>query len=421
MDTVEHKLWVFFLLIFLFPNISHGKGTSLHGFVQGDFSTRVTGEALPGSEGGDFLLGEERLQLELAGHNKAGNAGFLAKTDFFHDAVANSANIDLREAYGEFTSRSFDFRVGRQIITWGVGDLLFINDVFPKDWSAFFSGQPIEYLKIGSDAFKFDFYPNIFSVELIVTPLFREDNLPSGSRFFLFDSFPAVANRQTAEPEKNLKNVEVALRLYREIGGFDTSLYFSKGFWRSPSLLLDNQTTPTQISFIFPELLTYGFSVQRSGLGGVWSLESGYYDSIDDRSGTDYSIPNSQVRYLAGYKRPLWKDATLGLQYYGEYMLHHGAYRDGLPAGFSAQDRLRHLLTIRFTQMLFHQTLKLSLFAFFSPSDVDYQIIPEIQYHFTDELWASVGTNVFGGKNNNTFFGQLDKNDNVYFVLRYAF
>jgi hypothetical protein len=37
------------------------------------------------------------------------------------------------------------------IITWGVGDLLFINDVFPKDWESFFSGRPPEYLKLGVD------------------------------------------------------------------------------------------------------------------------------------------------------------------------------------------------------------------------------------------------------------------------------
>ncbi|OGQ28992.1 MAG: hypothetical protein A3I75_03490 [Deltaproteobacteria bacterium RIFCSPLOWO2_02_FULL_50_16] len=396
-------------------------GISINGFVQGNFSARVTGEALPNSDGGDFLLGEERLQLELAGHNKAGNAGFLSKTDFFHDAITNTANIDLREAYGELTSRYFDFRVGRQMVTWGIGDLLFINDVFPKDWSAFFSGQPTEYLKIGSDALKFDFYPKFISIGLIVTPLFREDNLPSNNRFFLWDPFPAVSDRQTVNPDKNFKNVEVALRLYRDIGGFETSLYFSKGFWRTPSLLLDNTTTPTQISFVFPRLLTYGFSVERSVLGGVFGLESGYYDSMEDRAGTNYSIPNSQWRYLAGYKRPLWREATLGLQYYGEYMFRQGPYRTNLPAGFSVQDRLRHIMTTRLTQMLWHQTLRLSLFAFFSPSDVDYQIIPEVQYHFTDEFSATVGANVFGGKDSDTFFGQLDKNDNVYCALRYTF
>ncbi len=420
---MKSKIFLFFLSVttFFHGSALFAGNVSLHGFVQGEFSVRTNGEAPQNSEGGDFLLGEERLRLDLSAHDKSGVAGMESKVDFFHDALTNTANIDLREAYAEFTSKYIDFRMGRQIITWGVGDLLFINDVFPKDWAAFFSGQPLEYLKIGSDAIKIVLYPKIFSLKLVVTPIFRQDNLPTSARFFLFDPFPSVTARQTVLPTKSLKNVEVAVRIQRDIAGFDTSIYFSKGFWRTPGALLNSITAPTEISYVFPKLLTYGLSTQRAVLGGVFSLESGYYDSLDDRNGNDYSTPNSQARYFLGYKHPLWKEATLGFQYYGEYMFHHGAYQANLPAGFPVQDRLRQLVTASFTQMLAHQTLKLSLFSFFSPSDLDYQIIPEVQYHFTDELWAALGGNIFGGKKNNTFFGQMDKNDNVYLILRYEF
>ena len=51
-------------------------------------------------------------------------------------------------------------RAGRQIITWGLGDLIFINDVFPKDYEAFFSGRPMEYMKKGVDGVKIGYYPS---------------------------------------------------------------------------------------------------------------------------------------------------------------------------------------------------------------------------------------------------------------------
>jgi hypothetical protein len=311
-------------------------------------------------------------------------------------------------------------RLGRQIITWGVGDLLFINDIFPKDYAAFFSGRPLEYLKIGSDAVKVNLFADFISAELVVIPFFEPDNLPSSERFFVFDPFPGVP-RTTEEPRAELENTELALRLYRNFFGFDAALYAYKGFYETPSMQPDVPLSPTLVTLLFPRLAVYGASAQGNALGGVVSLEAGYYDSVDDRSGRDPVIPNSSVRYLAGYQRQLWTDFTSGVQYYGEHLLDYGPYRDALPSGFPAQDRLRQLLTIRLTQLLRYQTLRLSLFAFYSPTDQDYQMIPEVRYSFTDALWGAVGANIFGGKRETTPFGQLDNNDNIYVTMRYEF
>jgi hypothetical protein len=412
------------LLLFFFVLLSMGyapalaEEVSLHGFVQGNYAARITGEELPGPEGGDFLLGEERLQLKLAA--SAQGAGLFVKTDFFRDAVAHVTDTDLREAYLDYGAGSFDFRVGRQIITWGVGDLLFINDIFPKDYVAFFSGRPLEYLKIGSDAVRLDFFTDLVSAELAVIPFFQSDNLPSQDRFFLFDPFPGLP-RTTEEPEAELDNTELALRLYRSLLGFDTAVYAYKGFFRTPGMRPDDPSSPTQVMLFFPRLAVYGVSSQGNAVGGVLSLEAGYYDSLDDPSGDDPAVANSMVRYLAGYQRQLWSEFTAGIQYYGEYLLDYDAYRKTLPSAFPLQDRLRQVLTLRLTQMLRYQTLKLSLFAFMSPTDQDYDLIPEIRYSFTDALWGALGANLFGGKEETTFFGQLDQNDNVYITMRYEF
>jgi hypothetical protein len=55
------------------------------------------------------------------------------------------------------------------------------------------------------------------------------------------------------------------------------------------------------------------------------------------------------------------------------------------------------------------------------PTQQDYFVIPEVRYSFTDALWGAVGANIFGGEKKTTFFGQLDKNDNVYITARYEF
>jgi hypothetical protein len=41
--------------------------------------------------------------------------------------------------------------------------------------------------------------------------------------------------------------------------------------------------------------------------------------------------------------------------------------------------------------------------------------------NFTDNIWAAIGANIFGGGEVWNQFGQLRKNDNIYSMIRYEF
>lgn len=389
---------------------------SLHGFLQGNYSADT---AASNPDGGDFKLAEERLQLKLDASKDPFH--FFLKTDAFYDHISEEPELELREGYLDFTSSKWDARVGRQVITWGLGDLVFINDVFPKDYEAFFSGRPLEYLKKGIDGVKIGMYPGFASFELIAIPFFEPNHFPDSKRFWMFDPMPGVTDREREKPSVTLENTEVAIRAYRDIAGFDAALYFYRGFFRQPSMMPDNPMMPSKLTLFYPKLSEYGASLQGRALDGVLSLEAGYYDSRQDRQGTDPMIPNSQTRFLVGYQRQIWEDFTLGLQYYGEYMHDYAAYKNSLPAGFPQERRLHDLVTVRVTQFLLHQTMKLSFFSFWSPSDGDYLMNPEVKYNFSDHVWAAVGAMSFGGGEKWSQFGQLDRNDNVYLQVRYEF
>jgi hypothetical protein len=395
---------------------AHAFDISLHGFLQGNYSLNIT-TSNPG--GDDFKWAEERMQIKLDAYHDPFRLFF--KTDFSYDHIDRDADPDFREIYLDYTALSFDIRAGRQIITWGVGDLIFINDVFPKDYEAFFSGRPIEYLKLGIDGIKAGVYPDLFSVEFVFIPFFEPNNFPRSDRFWMFDPFPSATDRTDEEPPTTLDNTEIAVRVYRNVAGFDMSLYFYRGFFRNPSLMPGNPVMPLKITEFFPERSVYGASLQGRALDGVMSLEAGYYDSRQDRNGIDPLIPNSSTRFLIGYQRQLWEDFTAGVQYYGEYMHDYSDYIKSLPNGFPKQKRLTDLFTVRLTQLLRHQTLKLSFFSFWSLSDGDYLINPEIKYSFTDSIWAALGAIVFGGGEKWHQFGQFDRNDNVYIQMRYEF
>lgn len=389
---------------------------TVHGFAQANYSAD-TDTVNP--DGKRYKRLEERVQLRLDSARDAYR--LFLKGEVFYDHLDDGADAKAREAFVDRTAEYWDLRLGRQVITWGVGDLVFINDVFPKDYEAFFAGRPMEYLKKGVDGLKVGLYPEAVSIEAVVIPFFEPNTLPGSDRFWLYDPMPAVGNRVREEPVSKPANAEAAIRAYRDVAGFDTSIYFYKGWYRMPSMRPDSLSAPSRITLFYPELYTYGLSLQRSAGGGVLSMEGGYYDSPDDRNGTDPFVPNSQVKALAGYQRQLFEDLTAGVQYYGEYMRQYGAYERARLQGFPKEPGYRQVASLRLTQLLLHQNMRLSWFSFYGITDSDYLLNPEARYNFTDNLWAAVGLMVFGGRSETTQFGSQDKNDNAYLQARYEF
>ena len=409
-------LFTLFIACCLFPVPSFA--LDLHGFLQGNYSARITDDGPPQANGSDYLLSEERFQLKLSESSKDGSASFFLKTDFFHDGVDNNDDVEVREGYIDYTKEAVDLRVGRQIITWGTGDLIFINDIFPKNYNAFFSGRPMEYLKGAVDGVKLGLSSDIVSAEIVAISEFEANKYPSSERFYLYDPFSSVTNRNTEMPGDKVGDTELAARLFRYFGSTDVSLYAYKGFYRAPGARADS---PTTITYFYPALAVYGASASGSILGGIGNIEAGYYDSRDDSKGSDPTIENSKWKFLAGYRKDMGGDFTVGVQYYSEIMDNYSSYEDNLPSASPKEDRVRDYATLRLTKMLMYQNLRLSLFGIYSPSDKDYLVNPEGSYKLSDELSVTLGSNVFGGQENFTQFGQLDKNDNLYTNLRYEF
>ena len=356
-------------------------GVDLESFLLGTYSRRSSGET---PDGHKFLLAEERLRLDLSVWSENVEAEARVKLDAAHDSIAGEFDLDLREAYLDYSVGNLDLRLGRQIATWGVGDLLFINDVFPKDWVSFFSGRPLEYLKLGVDSARVNYSTGALNVELMIVTDFRPDTLPTPHRFFLHDDFSGIAERTQIHPDTGLDDPELALRLYRRIGGFDASAYAYRGYWRSPGQTPDDYDMPTQVTHFFPRLSVYGVSAQGQAMGGILSLEGGYYDSRDDSAGVNPAIANSEARFLLGYQKQLSEDFTIGVQYYAEVMMNFGAYERTLPAVSTPRNKYRDVATVRLTRFLKHQTWMLSLFTFYSPAERDYLLQPQIDYKVSD-------------------------------------
>ena len=396
-----------------------GQDLEIHGFTEGAFGSRIEDNDLMGDT--ESTMNEARLQLQLSKYGDRGQ--FFSSVDFTKDNALDGETLtELREAYFQIgLGEHADAKIGRQVLTWGVGDLVFINDLFPKDYISFFVGREDPYLKRPSDAVKLRFFTPVADIDLVTIPYFEPDTLPTGDRLSYYNPFMGGAvgpNSQPAmrRPANSLDNSEIALRAYRYLGNFQGSLYLFRGFYKSPYGM-----DPAAGSLYYPDLSAYGASVRGPMLSGVVSAEYGMYDSREDRDGDDPFVPNSQHRYLVGYERQWWTDFTGGVQFYGEFMQDHDKYTASLPAGSPESDEIRQLVTARATQQLLYQTLQVSLFAFFSPTDEDWHLRPAVIYKFSDAVSTSVGGNVFGGEETHTLFGQFQDNTNLYTRFRYAF
>lgn len=337
-----------------------------------------------------------------------------ARSDFLFDSVANDHDridletgegpVDLRELNVLFTPAPWvDVKVGRQILTWGTGDLLFVNDLFSKDWKSFFAGRDEEYLKAPSDALFMSFFPSFATIDVAYMPRFDADRFIDGERFSYWNGTSLTgADMQTDKPDDWFTDDEVAVRVSRYVKSWQVAAYGYSGFWKTPQGF-----NPLSGRNTFPKLSVYGASARGALAGGIANLEAGYYDSRDDRDGNDPLIPDSQIRLLAGYEHEIVTDLTGAAQYYLEHTPDAGENR--------------HVLTLRLTQMLMNQNLTLGLFTYWSPSDQDGYIRPSAAYKLTDNWLLEARGNVFFGKDKDTFFGQFEDNSNVMLAARYSF
>lgn len=367
----------------------------------------------------DMSVMETRLQLELSTFTDW--ADFKLKGDLLGDLVQEEGDFDFREGWVfARPTDTMDIKIGRQILTWGTGDLLFINDLFPKDFQSFFIGRDIDYLKAPSDAAKVSFFNELANIDIVYTPQFDPDRHITGDYLSYWNSnLGRRAGRDVLvrpeRPDRWFEDDEIAVRLYHDFSGNELAFYGYQGFWKSPA----GQTPAGRA--IFPDLNVAGASL-RGQLGpGIGSTEVGYYDSADDRSGKDPLINNSEMRYLVGYTQEVAPELTAGIQYYVEQMLDYSAYRRTLPPTLPARDHYRQVATVRLTKLLLNQNLQLSLFTFYSPTDSDAHLRPSLHYKATDNLAFETGANIFFGRYDHTQFAQLEDNTNIYAAVRYSF
>lgn len=362
---------------------------------------------------------ESRSQLSASRY--IGATFFSSKTDIvFDDISEDKAQLEIRELYIDHgLSDHWSVRAGQQVLTWGTGDFVFLNDFFPKNWQSMFSGRDDDYLKAPSAAVKTSFYSPTINTDIVFVPDFTSDVYITGERFSYFNpaaqsTFAAPPKVKAEDPSKSLSNSQLFLRLFRTRQGIEYAAYFYRGFYTQPlgfSLASGKN--------IFPRLNSYGGSVRAPVLGGIGNMEFSYWDSVDDSDNP--LIPNSQVHWLAGFEKEALRNLTMGVQLLVRNTRDLEPERDAAFNEDYVLDDWQKLLTLRLSHMALQQKLTSSFFVFHSPNDKDYFVKPKLSYRFDDHWFYTIGANYFSGENNYTQWGQFEKNSNLYVRVKYSF
>ncbi|NVJ62506.1 MAG: hypothetical protein HWE27_19115 [Gammaproteobacteria bacterium] len=361
----------------------------------------------------------EEIRWRIEWDQSVDDVKFTLKSDLLYDKYLSSSNLTarFREANTQYTiSHSLDIKVGRQILTWGTGDYVFINDLFPKDWQSFFNGRDDEYLKAPSDAIRVTYFNEVANIDFVVTPEFDSDNYLSGERFSFWQPDSGIVQPnppiQASKPDNDY---EVAFRVFDTLEGIEWAFYGYRGFYKSPN------GANSEGHVIFPRLNSLGASIRSPFFKGLLNVEIGQYKSVDDSNGDNPLLPNSQNRFLIGYEQELLKNLNGSIQYYVEKT---SDYETMLANSFFPQQERNEtydLITLRLTHQAFQQKLTSSFFLFYSPEESDWHYRLKADYRMTDSWNLSAGIYRFNGKDPYTFWSQLQNNDSVWIRVRYNY
>jgi len=402
-------------------------GPKVNGFFELAFAPRIGKDT---TKHDDYNMAEARLQLKTNLYPEFND--FLIdlrpeisfRGDFILDQYFSlKTDFDLRElSLTVSPKRWMDLKIGRQILTWGTGEYLFVNDLFSKDYVSFYIGRSDDYLKNPNDGVRVSLYSKKANLDLVIIPFFEPNKIFTGDRLSFFDSFRGGivardSERILTEPDIQTKNSEIAARIYRNFGSFESAIYLFRGFCKMPRGYLNELNR----ELFYPRLDAYGASIRGPVFEGIGNVEFGFYNSRQDSNGDNRLIENSKVKTLFGYTRDLGNDLNIGIQYLFEQTLKYKEYRNSLLAQDFVWDEHKHLVAFRATKLFKAQTLRANFFVFYSPNEEDVYLRPNLDYDFSDQLKISLGLNLAWGRDYYTEFGQMERNKNIYMRLKYSF
>jgi len=313
------------------------------------------------------------------------------KNDLSYNAISKQSHNKVREMsveldFANVQSRAINqsflanlsLKVGRQSLSWGLGDYIFINDLFAKNWQSFFNGDDVQYLKSPTDALKLSYFMDSLGIDVVYQP--------KTSRDILITS-PSVLGT----PQRSSINT----RLHFSHQQSDYAFYASDGWVNAP------QRVSRQLEYLAQK--TLGASMITPVLTGLFKAELGQYWQTA-ANGSSFN----QQRLLLGYEWELITGISASTQLYIEHDSHSNARNN------------RQLITTKLSYTSDNALWTSSVMAFYSPNHSDSYFRASATHRYSDSVSVTAGINNLAGADD-TFFGSLSQTNNIYLRFTYFY
>ncbi|MFW5850927.1 MAG: hypothetical protein ACOCWB_01760 [Bacteroidota bacterium] len=349
----------------------------------------------------------------------------------FRNDLSNSARnrAYLKESYIDIRNDSFDTRIGKQVIQWGIGDGFSPMRAFaPLDYSDILDTED-EY--IGIFALYSQWHKDSWTIHGMVSPLFTPSILPnqySRWRMNLPSHIPIEGNLMPAQyslessimPPDKIEHGSFALKVDKRFSLVDVSAAYYSGYNVVPevqttidTITMENVLLNIQPNYYRHQILSLNIVVALQKY--ILRAEGGLFIP------QDIPVDNPYFQYVVGMERLFGNligtnSLLMNIQWIQEISQKGIEY---------SNKNFNHLFQKNIMTRFEFQTNKNFDIVFQGMYSIDYQdyyIQPGITYNIADGLNATLHVDVLGGEaEKNGFFSAYSHNNRVQAKFTYNF
>ncbi|MBU1690924.1 MAG: hypothetical protein KJ958_02045 [Gammaproteobacteria bacterium] len=343
--------------------------------------------------------------------------------DTYPQAVRNDQRFEaiIREAYMDFSSGDWDFRLGRQHVVWGEMVGLFFADVVSAKDMRQLVLPDFDIIRIPQWAARAEYFLGDFHVEGVWIPYMSYDNIGKpGAEFYPFNP-PAVAGTVIAAEKQPVGLGEAAYgtRLSWLKSGWDVSGFYytandpSAAFSRQIALL----PTPT-ITYqpIHERIHQLGATLGKDLGPMVLKAEAIYTKDklFNTTSATDADglVKQNILDYIVGLEWSFPQETRFNAQFFQRWFPGHDA---GI-----VPDKTESGISLLFSTQALHPKLEPKLLLIRSLNREDWAAQFKLTWKLDGNWRLATGVDIFTGPPTG-LFGAFDDKDRVYTEVRYSF
>lgn len=337
----------------------------------------------------------------------------FASTDIMDNEFSDDVT-KLHEAYIDYSYKSFNARIGKQIIIWGSSDGLRVTDnISPVDSSEFIT-RSFDETRMGLNALNLSYNEINYSLNFLIIPVFKEAKTPDkDSPWYVGDKDSSYITKETI-PDKDLGNMEFGSQVKFYLPGIDFSLSYFLGFSDNPVSYFEENNSDEVLIKSYKKEEIFGLNFSKPIKDFVIRGESAYFRNIHINSNDSHEKPleSDLIKWIIGADYYPGNSFNLSLQVYFENLLSN--------KNKTIKDELTNVYTLSISKKLFREKLNISSMIFYNWLDKDSYINFSWDYEVSNHIKISSGLDLFMGKKS-TLYGQYNDNSQVFFRLKYSF